>query len=469
MNRATHPHLSDNRGAVSMPVLVIFLVVAFIALITVCGVMAQKNEVRRRREVWRRVARRLGLRFIESDNAWLIGRITGKRAGAEIQVEQLTGKQSSGNNQTGAATEFRVYYHKPIGLGLQLSRQGFLETVGKILGGQDIEVGDPSFDSRFIIKGNNEHKVVAFLTPKRRRAIRRLSLTYAYMLVEDNHTVIRSVGNPGNELGLAETIDRLTELALLLCPPPGLSIGPEVDAEPPPPIPTIPQTETPKPVAVPVDEPVPVPEQILERLTPPAPAAPGTTEPKPPPASPPDLPVITEPVAEEIADPDPIDLLIADETQPIPPPPEDEPEPADLDNTEPASASPENDPEPMCSLLFEDGLPSRQTTDRFAEFAGLRVQWSGKLVRARPYFSDLVFDNGEGTKVIVDLCEIESKYGAKNKVRCVVQLPKDVYTSLRSLRAGEPLQFTGTLFKAEGLRREVYLTDGEILTAIPAE
>ena len=48
----------------------------------------------------------------------------------------------------------------------------FFSDLGKLLGMQDIEVGDPDFDEAFIIKGNDESKVCGlFADPKIRQMI----------------------------------------------------------------------------------------------------------------------------------------------------------------------------------------------------------------------------------------------------------------------------------------------------------
>lgn len=45
-------------------------------------------------------------------------------------------------------------------------RKGLFTGLGKLLGGQDVEVGDPEFDEAFVIQGNNEAKLKAlFASP----------------------------------------------------------------------------------------------------------------------------------------------------------------------------------------------------------------------------------------------------------------------------------------------------------------
>jgi hypothetical protein len=47
----------------------------------------------------------------------------------------------------------------PEGFRFTVYRKGFFSDLGKLLGMQDIEVGEPEFDEAFIIEGNDEERV----------------------------------------------------------------------------------------------------------------------------------------------------------------------------------------------------------------------------------------------------------------------------------------------------------------------
>jgi len=49
-------------------------------------------------------------------------------------------------------------------LRFKIVRQGLFENCGKLLGGQDIEIGDKDFDNKFLIKGNEEFKIQSILS-----------------------------------------------------------------------------------------------------------------------------------------------------------------------------------------------------------------------------------------------------------------------------------------------------------------
>jgi len=52
-----------------------------------------------------------------------------------------------------------------------LYRKGLFSELGKLLGMQDIEVGDPEFDEAFIIQGTDEFKVRELFADARLRAL----------------------------------------------------------------------------------------------------------------------------------------------------------------------------------------------------------------------------------------------------------------------------------------------------------
>lgn len=56
-------------------------------------------------------------------------------------------------------TRFGVAFENPEAFHFKLVPQGLLESVGKLLGLQDVELGDPEFDKAFIIKSNDEARV----------------------------------------------------------------------------------------------------------------------------------------------------------------------------------------------------------------------------------------------------------------------------------------------------------------------
>jgi hypothetical protein len=56
---------------------------------------------------------------------------------------------------TSKFTRVRMECKTPGDLRFEISRQGFMESLGKLFGSQDIQVGDKDFDRKFLIKGSD--------------------------------------------------------------------------------------------------------------------------------------------------------------------------------------------------------------------------------------------------------------------------------------------------------------------------
>lgn len=56
-------------------------------------------------------------------------------------------------------TRIRLEYRTSDDLRFGLTNQRFMESIGKLFGAQDIQIGDKEFDKKFMIKGNDEHKI----------------------------------------------------------------------------------------------------------------------------------------------------------------------------------------------------------------------------------------------------------------------------------------------------------------------
>ncbi len=103
--------------------------------------------------VWRQVASARGFE-LDVANTRMSGRFEAMHVEVDAQLRR------------GARwTVFTVRFDHPLGLGLRLTRQGALSGLGKLLGAQDIETGDPIFDKRFVVKGAPEAVVRGLLTP----------------------------------------------------------------------------------------------------------------------------------------------------------------------------------------------------------------------------------------------------------------------------------------------------------------
>jgi hypothetical protein len=78
----------------------------------------------------------------------------------QIIFDQYTLYQVVGSRSyTRDYTRIRLEFKSPDNLQFRLTKQYVVDIIGKVFGAQDIQIGDKSFDRRFLIKGNDEHKV----------------------------------------------------------------------------------------------------------------------------------------------------------------------------------------------------------------------------------------------------------------------------------------------------------------------
>jgi hypothetical protein len=106
-------------------------------------------------EVWQQVCREIGAEFVVG------GFWKGSKARAHVGPWTITLDTFTVSNGESSQTFTRVRapYVNPDGFRFTIYRKGFFSELGKLLGMQDIEVGDPEFDEAFIIQGNDEFKV----------------------------------------------------------------------------------------------------------------------------------------------------------------------------------------------------------------------------------------------------------------------------------------------------------------------
>ncbi len=150
----------------ALPVIFLVIVVVIIAV----SLRFAKKSRERRAAVLYQVAERFGGQV--TPGGWASQpSLSFSHAGQPVQ---LTYYSTGGKNPTlytrlfvdlgGIGPELKVHVYP----------EGFFSRVGKVLGSQDIQLGDPAFDEAFMIKGSDEAKVKLFLTEQVKNALRQL-------------------------------------------------------------------------------------------------------------------------------------------------------------------------------------------------------------------------------------------------------------------------------------------------------
>lgn len=146
---------------------ILFIGFALLALVVVVLVGATINQGRRAQ--WQRIGEHLGLRYSRGQLG-TAGELDGAYRGLQVRVWCVDRGTS---DSTDYHTCIETLHPHALGLGLTLVPEGFLRSVGKLLGGQDIQVGEHRFDSAFIVRGRDEDAVRRFLIAEVRDALLR--------------------------------------------------------------------------------------------------------------------------------------------------------------------------------------------------------------------------------------------------------------------------------------------------------
>jgi hypothetical protein len=118
-------------------------------------------------EVWRQLSQEIGAEFVEG------GFWKGNKVQVHVQPWTITLDTYTVNTQHSHVTytRMRAPYVNPEGFRFSIYRKGVFSDLGKLLGMQDIEVGEPGFDEAFIIKGNDEARVQTLFADARLREL----------------------------------------------------------------------------------------------------------------------------------------------------------------------------------------------------------------------------------------------------------------------------------------------------------
>jgi hypothetical protein len=153
------------RGGTQFGVLVIFFI-AIAVIIIVVAVRHQARRRRRREESLAIVAQHLS-GTLTAGSFWQQPKITFEYKSYAASIEYY----STGGKHPTLYTRLFFHFQKTPPLNVHIYPERLFSKIGKFLGGQDIQLGDPSFDDKFMIKGHDEARVKNFLSPDVRQTI----------------------------------------------------------------------------------------------------------------------------------------------------------------------------------------------------------------------------------------------------------------------------------------------------------
>jgi hypothetical protein len=382
------------------------------ALISMGVRFGKRVQARSFRDSWVEAAERLGFAMTGTGYQGLA--MSGSKGPLRVNIHVY---RSSGKN---AATNTRYEIGLPmLGLGLRLSSATGWQGLLKAFGAQDVEIGDPAFDARFVVKAGNPDRARRYFTPQRVAALNELFAQHPGFLVTDDELLLHTPGIASDVDEIVSTVERLLTTARALVMDPAesdkvllgdwLSAAPADDA----------RTDR---VGDDVDELAAniavgdaddsAREQELQRV----------------------FDTIEEYAEEESTT-----------------------EPAEEGDVAAASASADRDALLVASRLFGDSQLSFQTKERFnEEFAGRYVEWSGTVKRPAGLMATRAFDDDREV-LVLEVASLEDQLYGTTAIDAIVSFPTGAAPEL-----GDTVRFKGHLIDVDGVSKDLYVADGEL-------
>ncbi|MHC4840069.1 MAG: hypothetical protein ACYTDT_03780 [Planctomycetota bacterium] len=181
----------------AVPVFFIFVVIAVIVAVVIASV----NHSKKVKETWRSVGAKYRMKVERGQGMGSRPELSGNVNGIYVHVNTVT--RGSGKNRS-TYTVYSAFSGASMPQGLSLTREGFFSKVGKMFGGQDIQVGDRRLDDGLIIKAQDAQGTIALLRiPQVRDAL-------LYFVARHPGMVVNGQNLSFEEHGVASKMDRMS-------------------------------------------------------------------------------------------------------------------------------------------------------------------------------------------------------------------------------------------------------------------
>lgn len=390
----------------------------FIGLL-VLGVIAAivngiSRSVQRINASWEEAASRLGLDF-QPGTTFKRRAVRGIRGAIHVDLSERSG----GNNN--AVRQWRLAYPStPFSMTLTVETPG--KKLLKAFGAQDFEIGDPGFDSRFMVAGSDRQGIQNYLTQERRSALLEAAEHLSGLKVTNNDITWRTNNQYKVSGDLIDDATRLLRLASVMA---GEEVGPPPSAV----------TSIAAPLAL--DRPSADP-WLSAHLLPPAEPVPTDSQP----------PLVAE-----------TSSALPQDEMPALPEPMSEPDDA-AESEEEAAKGPPVDFEELIEDVFGTrrlSYEANQLVDQ--RYAGRGMTVLGPVRSARKSDRDFDFrEEGPGVRVEAVVGEVTGTRVGAGSVVAIAHLPAGTPLPKR----GNEVLITGTIHKVETLRRAIYLVDAQL-------
>jgi len=161
-------------------------------------------------EIWQQLSEEIGAEYTR-DGFLKSGKVEARVKEWTITLDTYT--VSTGKSSV-TYTRMRAPYFNADNFRFTLYRRGFFSDIAKFFGMQDISIGDPEFDADFIIKSNNQWKIVELLANHKIRDMVRAQPTF-YLTVKDDEGWFKKSFPEGVDELYFQVLGVITDIARL--------------------------------------------------------------------------------------------------------------------------------------------------------------------------------------------------------------------------------------------------------------
>ncbi|MDR7857824.1 hypothetical protein [Tissierella sp.] len=167
-------------------------------------------------EIWNQFAGEIGADFV-NEGFWKGKKVVARFENWVVTLDTYT--QSTGKTST-TYTRIRAPYLNKDGFNFKIYKSGWFSDIGKSFGMQDVEIGYPEFDDKFIIKGNDEVKLKELFSSEKIRELIN-SQENIYLEVKDDEGWFGTDFPDGADelyfqtVGVIKDVERLKSLYML--------------------------------------------------------------------------------------------------------------------------------------------------------------------------------------------------------------------------------------------------------------
>lgn len=188
-----------------------FCPLSFFALVAGVVVLILNGLFRAQLKVWQELAQATGLRcevkrFLGIPTS---GQVVGIYQGYSINLRTFTRRYY---RTTTIYTLVELPVTNPRQLQLVISEKGFVSTIMRWLGSQEVALGDPTLDQRFVFRSSDETALRQLLSsPELRQALRRLK-RFEYLEIKEQTLRFEQSGSEKDVAYLTFLLDLTTQV-----------------------------------------------------------------------------------------------------------------------------------------------------------------------------------------------------------------------------------------------------------------